>query len=177
MSQLSPCPQCRTKRVWARATFGSYGILHVAYCPACARASAICQRCGTELALTRAPGWVPASDPPGEPVLRCPACRGPAALRAQPAGAGVASPFGGAGGAAAATPTVVHRRQIAAFASDAAAPPMMQRVADDFEDLASLRYRRRRKILGVVEDAARRADAMARLELELGRLQGWDTAA
>jgi len=165
MSQLSPCPHCRSKRVWARATFGSYGILHVAYCPACARASAICQRCGTEVTLTRAPGWVPSSDSTAEPVLRCPACRGPAALRPQPAGAGVASPLG----ADATKPTVVRPGRIAAFASDAAAPPMMQRVADDFEDLASLRYRRRRQILGVVEDAARRADAMARLESELGR--------
>jgi hypothetical protein len=174
MSQLSPCPHCRTERVWARASFGGYGIIHVAYCPGCARASTMCQRCGTELALTRAPGGLSPAVAPAEAGLRCPVCRGEAALRTPAGGAGLASPFGGSG---AGSPTVARRRSIAAFASDAAAPPMMQRVADDFEDLASLRYRRRRKILGVIEDAARRADAMARLEMELGRLQGWDAAA
>jgi hypothetical protein len=46
----------------------------------------------------------------------------------------------------------------------------MQRLADDVEDLAAVRYRRRRQILATLEDAARRADASARLEAELRRL-------
>jgi hypothetical protein len=56
------------------------------------------------------------------------------------------------------------------FVSDAPAPAVMQRVADDCERLATTRYVRQRAMLGVVEEAARRADALARLEIELSRL-------
>jgi hypothetical protein len=46
----------------------------------------------------------------------------------------------------------------------------MQRVADDCERLAAGRYTRQRLLMGIVDEAARRADAMARLEIELSRL-------
>ena len=46
----------------------------------------------------------------------------------------------------------------------------MQRVADECEDQAASRYARRRQLVDLVEDAARRADARARLEAELARL-------
>jgi hypothetical protein len=57
------------------------------------------------------------------------------------------------------------------FVSDTPAPAVMQRVADDLEQLASTRYVRRRQLLGLLDQAARRADALARLEIELSRLE------
>ncbi|HEV7677630.1 MAG TPA: hypothetical protein VGQ42_03590 [Candidatus Dormibacteraeota bacterium] len=62
------------------------------------------------------------------------------------------------------------RPSLSRFVAGAPAPALMQRIADDFEDLASVRYRRRRQILATIEDAARRADAAARLEADLRRL-------
>jgi hypothetical protein len=61
---------------------------------------------------------------------------------------------------------------LARFVSEAPAPGIMQRVADDCEDLTTTRYLRHRLLLGVLGEAARRADAMARLEVELSRLDG-----
>lgn len=171
MSQLSPCPQCRSERVWARAALGAYGITHVAFCPGCARAATICTRCGTELVLMRQSSWVSPGRPRVESILQCPTCRQGVGSQPAPATAG-ASPGAGASAASAwsaAAPTV-RRAALARFVADAPAPAVMQRVADDCERLATTRYVHQRQLLGVVEEAARRADAMARLEIELGRL-------
>lgn len=171
MSQLSPCPQCHSERVWARAALGAYGITHVAFCPGCARAATICTRCGTELVLMRQSSWSSHGQPRLETVLQCPSCRhavgGQAAPPAGTAGATAVSAFP----AAPPSPATVRRSTVSRFSTDSPAPAVMQRVADDCESLASTRYARQRQLLGLVEDAARRADAMARLEIELGRLE------
>jgi hypothetical protein len=164
MSQLSPCPQCRSERVWARAALGAYGITHVAFCPGCARAATICTHCGTELVLVRHSNWSTAT-PRTETSLQCPTCR---------QGIGDAPGRGGSAGvaawsAAAAQPATARRSLLGRFTSDAPTPAVMQRVADDSEQLAALRYVRHRQLLGVLDEAARRADAMARLEIELQR--------
>ncbi len=173
MSQLSPCPQCRSERVWARAALGAYGITHVAFCPGCARAATICTRCGTELVLMRQSTWVSPGRPNVESVLQCPACRQGVGTPPSPAvagaGAGPATVPGATAAWSAAAPAV-RRSTISRFIADTPAPAVMQRVADDCERLAATRYVRQRQLLGVVDEAARRAAAMARLEIELSRL-------
>jgi hypothetical protein len=62
------------------------------------------------------------------------------------------------------------RASLSRFVAGAPTEALMQRLADDFEDLARVRYRRRRQIVATVQDAARRADACARLEADLRRL-------
>ncbi len=174
MSQLSPCPQCRSERVWARAALGAYGITHVAFCPGCARAATICTRCGTELVLMRQSTWVSPGRPRVESVLQCPACRQGVGTQPSPAvagaGAGPATAPGATAAWSAAAAPAVRRSAISRFVADSPAPAVMQRVADDCERLAATRYVRQRQLLGVVDEAARRADAMARLEIELSRL-------
>jgi len=154
MSQLSPCPQCHSERVWARAALGAYGITHVAFCPGCARAATICTRCGTELVLMRRANWNSAE------ALQCPTCR-------QRVGEPPVATAWSAGATGTARRSVLGR-----FVSDTPAPAIVQRVADESERLAAIRYVRQRLLLGVLGDAARRADAMARLEDELSRLDG-----
>jgi len=171
MSQLSSCPQCRSERVWARAALGAYGITHVAFCPGCARAATICTRCGTELVLMRQSSWVAPGRPQAESVLTCPACR--QATGAQTVGATPPPPsptLSTAWAPATGQATPARRSLLGRFAGDAPAPAVMQRVADDCERLAGQRYVRQRTLLGVVDEAARRADALARLEIELSRL-------
>jgi hypothetical protein len=172
MSQLSPCPQCHSERVWARAALGAYGITHVAFCPGCARAATICTRCGTELVLMRQSSWSSPGQPRVETTLQCPSCRH--AVGGQPA----ASPSATGGGAAVSafpsappSPATARRSAFSRFSTGAPTPVVMQRVADDCESLAATRYARQRQLMGLVEDAARRADAMARLEIELSRLE------
>jgi hypothetical protein len=177
MSQLSPCPQCRSERVWARAALGAYGITHVAFCPGCARAATICTRCGSELVLMRQSSWVSPGRPRVESMLQCPSCRQVTGSPSAPATtAGPAGPVGStatgvsAWSAATARPATVRHTSLSRFIADAPAPAVMQRVADDCEVLGTTRYVRRRQLLGMVEEASRRADAMARLEIELSRL-------
>jgi len=173
MSQLTPCPQCRSERVWARAALGAYGITHVAFCPGCARAATICTRCGTELVLMRQSSWTSPGRPRVESTLQCPSCRQPAGSPSAPAATAGTAPAASpslTSAWSAAAPAATRRSVITRFAADAAAPPVVQRVADDCERLATTRYVRQRTLLGLVEEAARRADAMARLEIELGRL-------
>jgi hypothetical protein len=174
MSQLSPCPQCRSERVWARAALGAYGITHVAFCPGCARAATICTRCGTELVLMRQSSWVSPGRPRVESMLQCPSCRqvtgSPSAPAATPGAASGTATGVSAWSAATAGPATVRRSSLSRFTADAPAPAVMQRVADDCEVLGTTRYVRRRQLLGMVEEASRRADAMARLEIELSRL-------
>jgi hypothetical protein len=173
MSQLSPCPQCHSERVWARAALGAYGITHVAFCPGCARAATICTRCGTELVLMRQSSWNTPGNPRVDTVLQCPSCRQPAggpqphtAPAVDRGGAAAVSAFP----SALAGPATARRAGLNRFAADTPAPALMQRVADDCESVASTRYTRQRQLMGLVEDAARRADALARLEIELSRL-------
>lgn len=182
MNQPSPCPQCRSDRVWARAALGAYGITHVAFCPGCARAATLCGRCGGELMLVRQSSWAWAGRPRVESVLQCPTCRQAAGAfpsHALPGGpevpSGAVPPAGGAAGTAAgsrgALPSAsVPRAAIGRFVSDRPAPPLMQRVADEVEGSSVERYQRRRQMVGLIQEAARRADALARLEIELGRL-------
>jgi hypothetical protein len=165
MSQLTPCPQCHGERVWARAALGAYGVTHVAFCPSCARAATVCTRCGTELVLARHS----TGRTPGQPVrssLQCPSCR-QAALGSpgSGSGAGVAAWSAAAGG-----PATVRRSAIGRLITGAPAPAVMQRVADDCERVATQRCVRRLQLLGLIGEAARRADAMARLDLDLSRL-------
>ncbi len=179
MNQPSPCPQCHSDRVWARAALGAYGITHVAFCPGCARAATLCGRCGGELVLVRQSSWAWAGRPRVETVLQCPTCRqmagsvGRAAPAAtpdmpKPAGTGVApSPLSAR---RAADAGAVPRAAIGRLVSDKPAPALMQRVADEVESGAVERYVRRRTFVGLLDEAARRADAMARLEIELSRL-------
>jgi hypothetical protein len=176
MSQLSPCPQCHSERVWARAALGAYGITHVAFCPGCARAATICTRCGTELVLMRQSSWVSPGRPRLESVLQCPSCRQSTGSPSAPVRPPATTPAGAVStwSAAAAGSTMVRRSSISRFIADAPAPAVMQRVADDCEGLATTRYARQKQLLGLVDEAARRADAMARLEIELSRL---DTAS
>ena len=64
-----------------------------------------------------------------------------------------------------------HCRSEHAWARTAEPPPsLMQRVADDVEVVTVDRYTRRRRLVALLAEAARRADAMARLEMELRRL-------
>jgi hypothetical protein len=168
MSQLSPCPQCRSERVWARAALGAYGITHVAFCPGCARAATICTRCGTELVLMRHSSWPSPGRPRVETTLQCPSCRQPAGSPSAPVAAPAAPPSLTPSWPAA--PSATRRSVLTRFVSDAPAPAVMQRVADDCERLATTRYVRQRTLLGIVEEAARRADVLARLEVELGRI-------
>ena len=171
MSELSPCPQCRSERVWARAALGAYGITHVAFCPGCARAATICTRCGTELVLMRTSSWVSPGRPQVQSTLQCPSCRQPAGSPSAPAATAGPAPATAPGLASAWSSAPAARRSVLTrFVSDAPAPAVVQRVADDCEHLAATRYVRQRALLGVVEDAARRADALARLEIELSRL-------
>jgi hypothetical protein len=162
MSQLSPCPQCRSERVWARAALGAYGITHVAFCPGCARAATICTRCGTELVLMRQANWN-APSPRTEASLQCPSCR-----------QSVAEPTAQAAWSAATGQPTARRSVLGRFVSDTPAPAVVQRVADTCENQAAIRYLRHRLMASVLGEAARRADAMARLEVELSRL---DTTA
>lgn len=173
MSRLTPCPQCRSERVWARAALGAFGITHVAFCPGCARAATICARCGTELVLMRHSSWTSPGRPRLESTLQCPSCRRPAGPASPPAiaGAGPAPTASGLTAAwSAAAPSRLQRQSLTRFASQTPAPVVIQRVADDCERLATTRYARQRTLLGAVEEAARRADALARLEIELSRL-------
>jgi hypothetical protein len=173
MSQLSPCPQCRTERVWARAALGAYRITHVAFCPGCARAATICTRCGGELVLMRQSSWVSPGRPRVEAILQCPACRQSVS---QPASNPTATPLGGGGApasawaAASGAPATARRSLLSRFVADEPTG-VVQRVADECEVLAATRYTRRRQLVGLVDEAARRADAMARLEIELSRLE------
>jgi hypothetical protein len=168
MSQLTPCPQCHSERVWARAALGAYGITHVAFCPGCARAATVCTRCGTELVLAR----MSSAQPGLRSSLQCPSCR-------QEAGSGstgsVAPVPGAAAGVAAWSAAVtgqatLRRSAIGRLITGSPAPAVMQRVADDRERLATVRCIRQLELMGLVGEAARRADAMARLEIELSRL-------
>jgi len=173
MSQLSPCPQCRSERVWARAALGAYGITHVAFCPGCARAATICTRCGTELVLMRQSSWVSPGRPRVEATLQCPSCRQPAGSPSAPAASAGAAPAASSAltsAWSAAAPAATRRSVLTRFISDSPAPAVVQRVADDCERLATTRYVRQRTLLSLVEEAARRADALARLEVELDRL-------
>lgn len=164
--------------MWARAALGAYGITHVAFCPGCARAATICTRCGTELVLMRQSSWVAPGRPQVESVLTCPACRQATSSQAGvPVGTASAGPAASPGptasawsAAASVNPALLRRPALGRLVSDAPAPAVMQRVADDCEQLSASRYQRQRQLLGLVEEAARRADAMARLELELTRL-------
>jgi len=173
MNQPSPCPQCHAERIWARAALGPYGVTHVAFCPGCARAATLCSRCGGELVLVRQSSWAWAGRPRVETTLHCPACRQavPAAHPApQPPALGVAAPAPAAP-LARESAAPVSRDTVARFVADAPAPQVVQNVADDLEDRARTRYVRRRSLLGLVEEAARRADSLARLEASLARLR------
>ncbi|HXA30048.1 MAG TPA: hypothetical protein VN193_15000 [Candidatus Angelobacter sp.] len=172
MSQLTPCPQCHTDRVWARAALGAYGISHVAFCPGCARAATVCTRCGTELVLARMSSGTSPARPVGRAVLQCPACRQEAT--ASPGQLSAAAP-GTSGGVAARSsamtgPATVRRSGIGRLIAGLPAPAVMQRLADEREQLAAQRCLRRLQLIGLVGEAARRADAMARLDVELSRL-------
>jgi hypothetical protein len=180
MSQLTPCPQCHSERVWARAALGAYGITHVAFCPGCARAATMCTRCGTELVLMRQSSWTTPGRPRVQSVLQCPTCRQvsgaqPAQQRSPSLAPG---PAGGvaAWSAASSVPVVARRSAMARLIAGTPAPLVMQRVADDREALATTRCVRQLQLMGLVEQAARRADAMARLEIELSRLDTLDAA-
>lgn len=174
MNQPSPCPQCHSDRVWARAALGAYGISHVAFCPGCARAATLCGRCGGELVLLRQSSWG-AGHTRVETVLQCPTCRQTTAAVPQ---ARAAHPLLGRWGSApqGTEPQTTPARlsdaveEPTAFLTGKPAPALMQRVADDVETLSAARYVRRRQILALVGEAARRADALARLEHELRRL-------
>jgi len=173
MSQLTPCPQCHSERVWARAALGAFGVTHVAFCPGCARAATICTRCGTELELVRQPGaGSPGLDAAGN-LLQCPACRQEATAAAPPLTGAASRLLAGSTRRSAAAPDAIRPRRAAlsSFVPGISAPPVVQRVADDSEHLAATRYTRRRRLVGLVDDAARRADALARLEAELSRLE------
>lgn len=175
MNQPTPCPQCHSDRVWARAALGDFGITHVAFCPGCARAATLCGRCGGELVLTRQSSIGVPGRARVETVLQCPSCRTTAMALPSPTAA--AHPAPQTGGPAAPLWPAVRRRAVALERSaqpssflGTAAPTVVQRVADDVESLAVSRYVRRRQIVDLVGEAARRADAMARLEIELRRL-------
>ena len=180
MNQPTPCPQCRSDRVWARAAIGDYGITHVAFCPGCARAATLCGRCGGELVLTRQSSIGVPGRARVETVLQCPSCRTTAMALPSPSAAAPATPQPGVGaGNAPAAPTWPAVRQRARAVErpaqpssflGTAAPGVVQRVADDVESLAVTRYVRRRHLVDLVGEAARRAEAMARLEIELSRL-------
>jgi hypothetical protein len=179
MNQPSPCPQCHTDRVWARAALGAYGISHVAFCPGCARAATLCGRCGGELVLMRQSSWG-AGHTRVETVLQCPACRQTTAAVSQARQAHpLLAPWSRAGNGAEPQPAGARGGEVAveptAFLGTKPAPALMQRVADDVETLSAARYVRRHQILALVGEAARRADALARLELELSRLPHPDT--
>jgi len=167
MNQPSPCPQCHSDRIWARAALGAYGISHVAFCPGCARAATLCGRCGGELTLVRQSSFA-TGRARVETVLQCPACRQTAAAMsalhpaAEPR---TVAPSRWAGATAAPPAGAATLPAHDAFTGTSA--PVTQRVADDVETMAAHRYVRRRHLLDLVVDAARRADAMARLEIEL----------
>jgi len=57
----------------------------------------------------------------------------------------------------------------AGFTPTVPAPGLLQRVVDDVEVITVHRYARRRRLVALIIEAARRADAMARLEMELRR--------
>ena len=171
MSQLPPCPQCQSERVWARAALGAFGITHVAFCPGCARAATICGRCGGELVLTRESSWAGAGHPRVAARLQCPGCRqSPTAPQPQPTSARPTFGSPPTAGTLAPRPTRALLGASRGFAPDDVAPATIQRVADDFEHLATTRYKRRCQLFSLVGEAARRADAMARLEADLARL-------
>jgi hypothetical protein len=179
MNQPSPCPQCRSDRVWARAALGAYGITHVAFCPGCARAATLCGRCGGELVLIRQSSWAASGRPHIETVLQCPTCRQTAASvphagrQATPAGPTAAPPRAGQASMSAAAPAM-ERSAIRRFAVEAPPAGVVQRVADDFEQAATSRYVRHRRLAVLIDEAARRADSLARLESELSRLETQD---
>jgi hypothetical protein len=168
MNQPTPCPQCRSDRIWARAALGDYGITHVAFCPGCARAATLCGRCGGELVLTRhATLGVPGA-PRVQAVLQCPSCRQTAVPIPGP------RPSPGAPQPATREPvpaaSLLGRPAARTFTAEPAAPTIVQRVTDDAEAAATERYVRRRRLVALLDEAARRADAMARLDNELNRL-------
>jgi hypothetical protein len=175
MNQPSPCPQCHSDRVWARAALGAYGITHVAFCPGCARAATLCGRCGGELVLSRQSSWPVSGRPRVETVLHCPSCRQTAVSipghATEPPRPGIpAAPAGGRFGIGNGAAAVRDDPARSATGLLAPASPVLQRSADDAENQMAARYIRRREMVGVLEEAARRADALARLEQELQRL-------
>jgi hypothetical protein len=149
VNKPSPCPQCQSERIWARAAFGPHGVTQVAFCPGCARAATLCSRCGGDLVMARQSSWIPRA----ETVLTCRACRYRTPLIPEP------------------PPKVpAARGPLGRLLGGASAPARMQRVADDLENQASRRYVQLRGLLGVVVEVVQRADALARLDAELAHL-------